>query len=58
MKHSTLATSRMRFPFLSARICRHAGRVAASQSDHYQQKHLFQRLAERHQTCLTSPMLW
>ena len=47
MKHTTLATSRLRFLFLAARIWRHAGRVGVSYSDHYQEKDLFQRLMER-----------
>jgi Transposase DDE domain group 1 len=47
IKHTTLATARLRFLFLAARIWRHAGRVGVSYSDHYQEKHLFQRLMER-----------
>jgi hypothetical protein len=47
IKHTTLATARLRFLFLAARIWRHAGRVGVSYSDHYQDKHLFQRLMER-----------
>lgn len=47
MKHTTLATARLRFLFLAARIWRHAGRVGVSYGDHYQEKHLFQRLMER-----------
>lgn len=47
MKHTTLATARLRFLFLAARIWRHAGRVGVSYSDHYQEKGLFQRLMER-----------
>ena len=33
MKHTTLATARLRFLFLAARIWRHAGRVGVSYSD-------------------------
>jgi hypothetical protein len=44
MKHTTLATARLRFLFLAARIWRHAGRVGVSYSDHYQEKDVFQRL--------------
>jgi hypothetical protein len=47
MKHTTLATARLRFLFLAARIWRHSGRVGVSYSDHYQEKHLFQRLMGR-----------
>jgi hypothetical protein len=47
MKHTTLATARLRFLFLAARIWRHAGRVGVSYSDHYQEKDAFQRLMER-----------
>ena len=47
MKHATLATARLRFLFLAARIWRHAGRVGVSYSDHYQEKDIFQRLMER-----------
>ena len=47
IKHTTLATARLRFLFLAARIWRHAGRAGVSYSDHYQEKHLFQRLMER-----------
>jgi Transposase DDE domain group 1 len=47
MKHTTLATARLRFLFLAARIWRHAGRVGVSYSDHYQEKHAFQRLMGR-----------
>ena len=35
-KHTTLATARLRFLFLAAKIFRHAGRVGVSYSDHYQ----------------------
>ena len=47
MKHTTLATARLRFVFLAARIWRHAGRVGVSYSDHYAEKGIFQRLMER-----------
>jgi hypothetical protein len=47
MKHTTLATARLRFLFLAARIWRHAGRVGISYSDHYQEKGAFQRLIKR-----------
>ena len=47
IKHTTLATARLRFLFIAARIWRHAGRVGVSYSDHYQEKDLFQRLMTR-----------
>jgi hypothetical protein len=47
MHHTTLATSRLKFLFLAARIWRHAGRVGVSYSDHYSEKNLFERLMER-----------
>ena len=55
MKHTTLATARLRFLFLAARIWRHAGRVGVSYSDHYQEKHLFQRLMERLRSVARGP---
>src|SRR5437016_9758095 len=36
MRHTTLATARLRFLFLAAKIWRHAGRVGISYSDHYE----------------------
>ena len=47
IKHTTLATARLRFLFLAARIWRHAGRVGVSYSDHYQEKGAFQKLMGR-----------
>jgi len=47
LKHTTLATARLRFLFLAAKIWRHAGRVGVSYSDHYQEKGIFQRLMSR-----------
>ena len=44
MRHTTLATARLRFLFLAAKIWRHAGRVGISYSDHYEDRGLFQRL--------------
>ncbi len=44
MKHTTLATARLRFLFLAARIWCHVGRVGVSYSDHYQEKGAFQQL--------------
>src|SRR6266704_2478692 len=47
LKHTTLATSRLRFLFLAAKIWRHAGRVGVSYSDHYPEQGIFQRLMDR-----------
>jgi hypothetical protein len=45
--HTTLATARLRFLFLAARIWRHAGRVGISYSDHYAEQSVFDRLMMR-----------
>ena len=42
-----MATSRLRFLFLAAKIWRHGGRVGVSYSDHYAEGGIFQRLMER-----------
>jgi len=47
MKHTTLATARLRFLFVAAKIWRHAGRTGVSYSDHYEERGLLQRLMER-----------
>jgi hypothetical protein len=47
IEHTTLATSRLRFLFLAAKIWRHAGRLGVSYSDHYAEKGIFQRLMAR-----------
>jgi hypothetical protein len=47
MPHTTLATARLRFLFLAAKIWRHAGRVGVSYSDHYEDKGIFDRLMRR-----------
>jgi hypothetical protein len=47
MRHTTLATARLRFLFLAAKIWRHAGRVGVSYGDHYQEKDIFQKLMDR-----------
>jgi len=47
LKHTTLATSRLRFLFLAAKIWRHGGRVGVSYSDHYAEQGIFQRLMQR-----------
>jgi hypothetical protein len=50
LKHTTLATARLRFLFLAAKIWRHAGRVGVSYSDHYAEQDLFRRLIDRLRT--------
>ena len=47
LKHTTLATARLRFLFLAAKIWRHAGRVGISYSDHYAEQGMFRRLMDR-----------
>jgi Transposase DDE domain group 1 len=47
LKHTTLATARLRFLFLAAKIWRHAGRVGVSYSDHYAEQGNFRRLMDR-----------
>ena len=47
LKHTTLATARLRFLFIAAKIWRHAGRSGISYSDHYEEKTTFQRLMTR-----------
>lgn len=47
VRHTTLATTRLRFLFLGAKIWRHAGRVGISFSDHYADQPLLNRLIDR-----------
>jgi hypothetical protein len=47
LRHTTLATSRLRFLFVAAKIWRHAGRTSVHYSDHYEEKGVFQRLMDR-----------
>ena len=47
LQHTTLATARLRFLFLAAKIWRHAGRVGVSYSDHYEEKSILDRLMGR-----------
>jgi hypothetical protein len=42
-----LATARLRFLFLAAKIWQHAGRVGVSHSDPYEEKGTFDRLMGR-----------
>jgi Transposase DDE domain group 1 len=47
MKHTTLATARLRFLFLAAKFWTHGGRVGISYSDQYAERGLFRRLMDR-----------
>jgi hypothetical protein len=47
LRHTTLATARLRFLFVAAKIWRHAGRTGVSYSDHYEERVVFQRLMDR-----------
>ena len=47
LRHTTLATARLRFLFVAAKVWRHAGRTGVSYSDQYQEKGLFERLMRR-----------
>jgi hypothetical protein len=47
LRHTTLATARLRFLFVAAKIWRHAGRTGVSYSDHYEEKSVFERLMDR-----------
>ncbi len=47
LRHTTLATSRLRFLFVAAKLWRHAGRTGVSYSDHYEEKGVFERLMNR-----------
>jgi hypothetical protein len=46
-QHTTLATARLRFLFVAAKIWRHAGRTGVSYSDQYEEKGMFERLMDR-----------
>ena len=47
LRHTTLATSRLRFLFVAAKIWRHGGRTGVSYSEHYEEKGVFERLMSR-----------
>ena len=47
LRHTRLATARLRFLFVAAKIWRHAGRSGLSYSDHYPEQGVFQRLLNR-----------
>jgi len=54
LHHTTLATTRLKFLFLAARIWRHAGRVGVSYSDHYADQSVFERLMNRLRSVTTN----
>ena len=47
LQHTTLATARLRFLFLAAKIVRHAGTVMVRYSDHYAEQGILARLMNR-----------
>lgn len=47
LRHTTLATARLRFLFLAAKIVRHAGVVLVRYSDHYAEQGTMGRLMHR-----------
>jgi len=47
LHHTTLATARLRFLFVAAKIWRHAGRTGVSYSGHYPEKNVFQTMMDR-----------
>ena len=47
MQHTTLATARLRFLFLAAKIWKHGRRVGVRYGDHYEDKAVFGRLMDR-----------
>ncbi len=47
LSHTTLATARLRYLFVAAKIWRHGGQVGVRYSDHYQEQGIFQRLMQR-----------
>lgn len=55
LQHTRLATARLRFLFVAAKIWKHAGRVGISYSDQYAERGLFQRLMERLRQITTGP---
>ena len=47
MKHTMLATSRLRFLFIPAKMWKHAGRTGISYSENYEERELLNRLMTR-----------
>ena len=56
LKHTTLATARLRFLFVAAKIWCHSRRVGISYSDQYQEKGLFQQLMDRLRNIKAGPI--
>jgi hypothetical protein len=50
LQHTTLATARLRFLFVAAKIWRHAGRAGVSYSREYPDQPILQRLMDRLRT--------
>jgi hypothetical protein len=55
LQHTTLATSRLRFLFVAAKIWRHAGRTGVSYSDQYEEKGVLERLMDRLRRIISRP---
>jgi hypothetical protein len=55
LEHTRLATARLRFLFVAAKIWKHAGRVGISYSDQYAERGLLQRLMQRLREIATGP---
>jgi hypothetical protein len=55
LEHTRLATARLRFLFVAAKIWKHSGRVGISYSDQYAERGLFQRLMKRLREIATGP---
>lgn len=47
LRHTTLATARLRFLFVAAKIWNHAGRTGVSFGSHYEERGIFQQLMNR-----------
>jgi hypothetical protein len=54
LQHTTLATARLRFLFLAAKIVRHAGTVMVRYSDHYAEQGTMTRLMNRLRSITTA----
>ena len=55
LDHTRLATARLRFLFVAAKIWKHSGRVGIRYSDQYAERGLFQRLMKRLREIATGP---
>ena len=47
LKHTTLATARLRFLFVAAKIWTHSGRTGVSYGSYYEDRGIFQQLMDR-----------